>query len=352
MNRFLMRFISTLLAAVALTFTAFCSEGLREINAVEYRAEMTAILAELDAGHLTEAQRHVAKIKNARVTSGESATTADMSILTPIEKSPALAEAQKQSPRIRTLLQALSSDRTASTSSRPDFEKLEVLRRDEAQVLPPKDGRVDDGGLVESGYLGAILTYVGKALRWVSAKIYDLYKWFDNLFPRSKSGPSQDMGTIIKYAVIAFAAVLVGFLLRAYFRSRRFKPVASEFAPISAPASSRDADPLSRDASQWEDYAAKLNATGRHREAIRAWYHAILASLFRSGALTFRKGRTNWEYFFAFSPDIPFRREFQELTGSFEVEWYGKSSSSPDDAEQYGTSAKKFLARTSGGRNA
>ena len=62
------------------------------------------------------------------------------------------------------------------------------------------------------------------------------------------------------------------------------------------PASQRDADPLSREQDEWEKYAAELAAAGRLREAIRAWYHAVLVGLFRAGLLHHHKGRTNWEY--------------------------------------------------------
>lgn len=328
-----------------------CALG-HDISVAEYRDQMSALLHELDAGHLAAAQQQAAKLKGVIVTSPDSRFSADASILQPIQKAAAIVDAQKQRAKISTLLAALNEKDSANTSAEPDRVRLETLRRDEARILPPKDGEADDGGIIDSGYAGAIFSYIANGLKWMVEKVSDVLKWFENLFPSPRSGMSGEVGPIIKYLVIAFAIVLVGLMLRAYLRSRKFKPVASEFAPINAPASSKDADPLSRDSGQWEEYAAKLASAGRHREAIRAWYHAVLAMLFRSGVLTYRKGRTNWEYVFSFSPDVPNRRDFQELTGSFEVEWYGKSSSAAGDANRYGEYAKQFLMRTRSGRNA
>src|SRR5207244_5595400 len=121
---------------------------------------------------------------------------------------------------------------------------------------------------------------------------------------------------------------LVVLALEVVRRSRRRELVA---VATSDPVASRaDEDPLSRAANEWERYAAQLAAAGRIREAIRAWYHAVLVTLYGAGILHFRKGRTNWEYISTITPTIPWRGDFVKLTRRFEHEWYGSANSSPD----------------------
>ena len=101
----------------------------------------------------------------------------------------------------------------------------------------------------------------------------------------------MSIGTIIVLVILAFEVVRRS-------RARQTEPVmASE--PLS---SKRDEDPLSRGASEWERYAAQLAAAGRLREAIRAWYHAVLVTLYGANILHYRKGRTNWEYVAGLAP--------------------------------------------------
>jgi hypothetical protein len=108
-------------------------------------------------------------------------------------------------------------------------------------------------------------------------------------------------------------------------------------------ASKRDEDPLSRGATEWERYAAQLAASGRIREAIRAWYHAVLVTLYAAGILHFRKGRTNWEYVAALSPEIAWRSEFVTLTRRFEEEWYGRERSAIEALEDVSGHAREIL---------
>lgn len=354
-----MKSLRAVTLVVGCTIALLTAAHARDITLPQYRKELSTILADVDAGHLTEAQNHAKALNDTRIVPSLPATEKstsfkpDSSILHPLEKAVSIDEAKLQAPRIKSLLNGLqASDAAMTPDLEPDQKLLGKLRDDEALVLPPKDGDVDDGGLLTSGYFGAIVSYLGEAYRWISQKISDLMKWLESLFPTVKPGFGSNVGSYVKIIVVVFAAILLILLLRAYFRSRKFRPVADEFAPISAPVAAKDADPMSRDSDQWEDYARKLAALGRHREAVRAWYHAILVVLFRSGVLTYRKGRTNWEYFFSFSPDFADRNKFQELTGSFELEWYGKSASDPDDATRYAEQARQFLARARSGRNA
>ena len=63
---------------------------------------------------------------------------------------------------------------------------------------------------------------------------------------------------------------------------------------------------------------------------MRAWYHAVLVALYRTGFVHYRRGRTNWEYVSSLSPSLPARQGFSDLTRRFEREWYGREESDPE----------------------
>lgn len=349
------RFAAFLFFAMLLSVALGGSATAREIPVADYRGGMEKVLAELDAGHLAEAQQSAAKLEGTDVTSpgnGGSAFSTDASILQPLRKATQLSDAQGLRPRVKALLRALSADDPkAAPENAPNRELLATLRLDEERTVPPKDGEIDDAGLVDSGILHTIVNYLVLGIRWLWKQIEDFITWFRNLFPKPQPGFGDGIGPFVKYGLIGMALLTGAIMVRVYLKNRRFKAVAGDFETVSAPAPAKDADPLSRDSNEWEEYAARLASTGRHREAVRAWYHAVLVMLFRSGILNYRKGRTNWEYYFSFPQDFSFRRDFQELTGSFELEWYGKSTSEPDDANRYAGAAKQFLARARAGRN-
>jgi hypothetical protein len=129
---------------------------------------------------------------------------------------------------------------------------------------------------------------------------------------------------------------------------RRSRPEEQASGPAPA-ASSRDADPLSREADDWERYARELAAAGRSREAIRAAYHAVLMTLFRAGLLHHQKGRTNWEYVGRLPPEAPARPGFMRLTRAFDREWYGRDQSSAETFAEYAQEAGAVVRLVRGG---
>ena len=88
----------------------------------------------------------------------------------------------------------------------------------------------------------------------------------------------------------ALVAAIALVLTVAAVRSMRRRDAAEERGEAGEAAPERDEDPLSREAAEWERYAGELAAAGRRREAIRAWYHAVLVALFRAGRLHHQRG--------------------------------------------------------------
>lgn len=215
-----------------------------------------------------------------------------------------------------------------------------------AQKVPPleKGGEVPTTLKRDVPLLERIARAIGDALEWIAKKLQKLLDWLRDFFPRSDpSRPSATAG--MRWIVITIVSVIVLLVIALAFevvrRSRRSEPTAVEAsAPIG---SKRDEDPLSRGATEWERYAAQLAADGRYREAIRAWYHAVLVTCYASNVLYFRKGRTNWEYVAALPPSLAWRAEFITLTRRFEHEWYGSLRSTADALEECSERARLIL---------
>ena len=79
------------------------------------------------------------------------------------------------------------------------------------------------------------------------------------------------------------------------------------------------------------------------REAIRAWYHAVLVTLYRAGILHYRKGITNWEYVSALSPAHEWRPFFVSMTRLFDREWYGRHETTNDVLDSCAADARAIM---------
>src|SRR5262249_37872426 len=79
------------------------------------------------------------------------------------------------------------------------------------------------------------------------------------------------------------------------------------------------------------------------REAIRAWYHAVLVTLFRAGTLHYHRGRTNWEYVSRVAPEAAWRPLFADVTRVFDREWYGRDASSAESLHDCMLGARQIV---------
>jgi len=220
---------------------------------------------------------------------------------------------------------------------------LERLRLEEAASQIKAGGEVAQPPISTEPLLERIVEAAEKVLEWIGDKLVKLWDWLTQMWPRDKATGGSAIKTRFVVGALALAIVtVIGILVwEVMRRSRRnvHVPVAAS-EPI---ASSQDADPLSRGASEWERYAAQLAAAGRIREAIRAWYHAVLVTCYGAGIFHYRKGRTNWEYVGAISPEMTWRSDFITLTRAFETEWYGHTASTRDALEACSERAERIL---------
>lgn len=180
---------------------------------------------------------------------------------------------------------------------------------------------------------------IGEILKWIGEKLGKLLDWLLEFVPGSSSGAGGATGGMRWIVTVLVAVIVLLIVLLAIEVTRRSRAAVKAPVEESAPiGSKRDEDPLSRGANEWERYATQLAAGSRWREAIRAWYHAVLVTCYAAGVLHYRKSRTNWEYVAALAPSIPWRGEMIRLTQRFEREWYGADQSS---AEAYDDCAER-----------
>lgn len=234
---------------------------------------------------------------------------------------------------------------SSGTLSPADQKLLRELENRQSGEALKAGGEVFTPEVANASIFTRIAEATGKVLEWIAEKLGDFFDWLKRFWPdirMPKQAPTAGMRWIVG-AIVAVIAIVIGLLAFEVIRRSKRRPpdVAVESEPAS---SSRDADPMSRGANEWERYAAQLAAAGKIREAIRAWYHAVLVTLYGAGVLTFRKGRTNWEYISLLTPTLPWRGEFVRLTRRFEHEWYGSANSNPDALSECRGVARQILS--------
>lgn len=295
----------------------------RRLSVQRYAAALDGLRAALEAGRLEEARATAVALRQKEVVWAGEPLAPDPTVLDAVAEVPTPVEAGLEAARLRRLVAALGSDDGGETvEARPD-----VLSR-----VGPGPG-IEKGGEAPNLRVAPLTfpqwienAFVGVA-DWIIDALRKIRRWLRRLLPRLEATGQGDAGTTAAVAIV-FAAVVAALLAVLAVRSlRRGRGPAAEGASSESRSSSRDDDPLSRETSEWETYARKLAGQRRWREAIRAWYHAVLVALFRAGVLHHQRGRTNWEYVSRLSPDLGWRPGFVALTRRFDREWYGRRTS-------------------------
>ncbi len=300
------------------------------ISARAYRQRLTAIQSRLLSGDWVGAGQRSRQLLQDRIALGTETIEPDASVLGPLARARNPRDARAVAPALSHLMAALPAERVEDRpATKPDGKLLAEVRRKEALAALPEGGALPE---VKDGGIAAALTEFLRPMAEAIGNLWDRFlEWlWELLFGRSGS-PGSALGLdmrMVTALVVALALLTVWILFRSV-RNRQRGAAAVAEGPAPLPPAADD-DPLSREASEWERYARELAAAGRAREAIRAWYHAVLVALYRAGSLHYRKGRTNWEYVSAVPPGTTWRSRFVELTRHFEREWYGRDQSAPE----------------------
>jgi Domain of unknown function (DUF4129) len=304
-----------------------------------YRSRLVEIQTWLRSGDWVGARAGARDLLDDRVAYAGGAVESDASVLGPIARASHPGEADAAAPRLAQLLAGMSSieaGETPEAAAGTDPKLLQSIRDQQAVAELPQGGRlpeVKDGGLFEilAGFFGTVANFFNDLLE-------RLWDWFLSLFPQPGGGKPQGLDLQVVTALVVGLALVLAWVGWRVLRHRRRGPVLVPAGPAPLPPAADD-DPLSRESNEWERYARELAEAGRYREAVRAWYHAVLVALYRTGTLHHRKGRTNWEYVSAIPPGTPWRSGFAEMTRHFEREWYGRDQSDTEALRESETMA-------------
>ncbi len=298
----------------------------------QYRAQLIEIDARLARGDRKGAASLAQSLRGAIVRAGEEELSPDEWVLAPI------ARGEPRRARLHSLVEALASAEAPGPAA--DRALLSALRADLEAGRPKAGGEIAPLDAPGATLREQTLAWVAAAARFVVRQIVRFVRWLWSLFP--EEGPSSaEPGRILPAVLVGVAIIVLGMVLLALLSFRRGAPRAA--APAGPQRPGPDEDPASRTAAGWEQRARELAAAGRAREAIRAWYHALLMRCAAEGLLHYRRGRTNWEYAHALPPSLPWRGRFADLTSRFEVEWYGRSASTPEALAAFADGSGEIL---------
>jgi len=306
----------------------------------QYTAELTRIRNLIAVGDLVTARAEANTLAGDDVVSQNGRFHADTTLIAEINK--AKPHDLGVEARIDATIAAL---RNIAPSKPGAIDQPLLLRLQREQTVPELRRGGDIRGVQpDTPLLQRVANAIRAAANWIADKIRKLVEWLSRFWPDDtpKEKPASSamrwtVGSLVGLIVLVLAVLAFEVMRRSRKRAR---DVVEESAPLT---STRDDDPLSRGANEWERYAAQLAAAGRLREAIRAWYHAVLVTLYGANILHYRKGRTNWEYVAAVGPEHDWRARFIELTQRFEHEWYGSDDSSSDALDECTAAARHVL---------
>jgi hypothetical protein len=306
----------------------------------QYVSALQRVHALIAANQAEAAKSEAATLKGAEIVSSRGNFHADESLLA------AIAQARGTDPallaRIELTVAELRGGQTRESA--PDPKLLQQVAAEQDVPELARGGELTAPSIDEVPLIERVLKSIGESFRWIGRKVVQFIDWLLGFLPRRADGESGTT-TGMRWIVIAVVALIViGIVFLAVEVTRRARRGNAQTVTSSAPMrSTRDDDPLSRGATEWERYAEQLAAAGRFRESIRAWYHAVLVTSYAAGVLHFRKGRTNWEYIASLPASTAWRPELIRLTQRFEQEWYGSDQSSEEALDICSASAKRIL---------
>lgn len=96
-------------------------------------------------------------------------------------------------------------------------------------------------------------------------------------------------------------------------------------------------DEPDRSLDEWLSLADQLELEGRHREAVRALYLAILLRFDEYNVARFDRRQTNWEHLHRIvaSPKLPTGIDFLTPTKAFDLIWYGFKVNGSEDVTKF-----------------
>jgi hypothetical protein len=327
--------VTAALAALALQLT-LGSAGAVALDARAYQAQLASLEERLLARDRSGAAAQARALLESRVDFGAETLVADRYVL---ERIADPAQKGVVAP-LHALLASLAAPPLDGAAPAVDRQALSALALRQAERAA--SGALGGLSLRTPSVSETLTRWLKAATGWLLDRLRDLGRWLRKWFALHPPTPSPENNSgLVTLVLLGAGLLLMTALLAALLSQRKREPAPQQTA--LAPPPDADKDPLSRTASEWEQRARALAGAGQFREAIRAWYHALLVSCYRAGVLHHQTGRTNREYAQALAADVPWRGRFEELTGRFDVEWYGRAQSSPEVLDAFAGEADAIL---------
>jgi hypothetical protein len=304
------------------------------LDLAQYRARLRQIDDLLARGEPAAAAQAARSLQASSIRAGAEELAPDQWVLAPI------ARREPHRARLRSLIEALAP--SPAMRQAPDLALLESLRRDQSPFRPAAGGEIEPIDAPSASIQERLLRWAHEAARFVGRQLWRFLRWLGGLFPTG-TGPAvaQGGGRILLPVLLGVGAILAVVVLLALLSFRGAPPQGAR--SIARDRAGPDEDPLSRTSAGWEERARELAGEGRAREAIRAWYHAVLVRCAAQGLLHHRPGRTNWEYAHALPPSLAWRGRFEDLTFRFDQEWYGRAESTGEALAVFEDGAAEIL---------
>jgi hypothetical protein len=301
------------------------------IDLGRYRTLLVEIDRRLEQGDPAGAAAAARALEQVTVRADGEELVTDLWALAPI------ARGEPHRARLRSLLASLEAPAAAGPApDKPLLEALRAVRR----WTPKQGGEIGEIDTAAVPFRDQLFEQARDAWRFVVRQVRRFLRWLGNLFPDQVARAPGASGSIVVPVLIGLAAMAIVMIVLALLSWGSGPPRPEQRLAGGTVA---DDDPLSRTAGGWEERARELAAAGRAREAIRAWYHAVLMRCASEGALYHRRGRTNWEYAHSLAPSLPWRARFADLTSRFDVEWYGRAESSSESLTEFSRIAGEIL---------
>jgi hypothetical protein len=200
-----------------------------------------------------------------------------------------------------------------------------------------------------------IIDKLGRGLKAVINWIDKLINWLIDLLPTADqriASPDENWIASVRVAVIVLLIGLLCALVYILWRSWMHRQTAQAEIAASAVESTPDLEDESTTAddlpvNRWLELARELTEKGSLRQAIRAFYLAILADLAAHELITIEKFKSNREY------EIELRRRAHQKEGLlkafsksrdvFERVWYGMYKISRPDLDHYAAIQKRLM---------
>jgi hypothetical protein len=302
-----------------LLLSALNVHGVEILSPEDYQRRLAGIDAALERGERSTAAKLSAELAAVQVAWPEGTLSGDPTI-TALIRSSAIAAARLRLHAIQAAIRPGGSARAVAIDSAALAAIAE--REANARVGLQLGGDIKGLGELPSALPETWSQRLYDGLIWLRDRLADFIEWLRSWFRYHHDGDGGKDSAVMPVMLTVVGMLVLVVAVMAWNSRRTILPAAALTALSTAP-SGRDADPRTRAVDEWLDYARRLMAAGRYREATRAWYHALLVQCWSQGLLHHRIGRTNWEYALSLPATVGWRRQFQDLTARYDRIWYG-----------------------------